>query len=183
MDDKKRVRRYVFSFCVLLVLLVLLVVWNLRAGSALPADGELYGQVLWKIRIPRTIAAVILGGALSLAGFLLQTFFANPIAGPFVLGISSGAKLAVSLVMIVLLGGGIAISSWGMILAAFAGAMISMGFILLVSRRVRAMSLLVICGVMIGYICSAITDFAVTFADDSDIVNLHNWSKIGRAHV
>ncbi len=176
MDDKKRVRRYVFSFCVLLVLLVLLVVWNLRAGSALPADGELYGQVLWKIRIPRTIAAVILGGALSLAGFLLQTFFANPIAGPFVLGISSGAKLAVSLVMIVLLGGGIAISSWGMILAAFAGAMISMGFILLVSRRVRAMSLLVICGVMIGYICSAITDFAVTFADDSDIVNLHNWS-------
>lgn len=63
-----------------------------------------------------------------------------------------------------------------MILAAFAGAMISMGFILLISRKVHKMSMLVISGVMIGYICSAITDFIVTFADDSNIVNLHNWS-------
>lgn len=63
-----------------------------------------------------------------------------------------------------------------MIVAAFVGAMISMGFILLVSGRVRKMSMLVVCGVMIGYICSAITDFVITFADDSNIVNLHNWS-------
>ena len=54
--------------------------------------------------------------------------------------------------------------------------MISMGFVLVVSRKVRRMSMLVICGVMISYICSAITDFVVTFADDSNIVNLHNWS-------
>ena len=54
--------------------------------------------------------------------------------------------------------------------------MLSMGFVLLISRRVRRMSLLVVCGVMIGYICSALTDFLVTFADDSNIVNLHNWS-------
>lgn len=63
-----------------------------------------------------------------------------------------------------------------MILAAFVGSMISMGFILLTSGKVKKMSLLIICGIMIGYICSAITDFAVTFADDSNIVNLHNWS-------
>ena len=63
-----------------------------------------------------------------------------------------------------------------MILAAFAGAMISMGFVLLIAGRVKKMSMLVICGVMIGYICSAATDFAVTFADDANIVNLHNWS-------
>ena len=118
----------------------------------------------------------MLGGALSVSGFLLQTFFGNPIAGPFVLGISSGAKLVVSLVMIFLLSKGIASSSAVMILAAFVGSMISMGFILLVSRKVKRMSMLVICGVMIGYICSAITDFVVTFADDSNIVNLHNWS-------
>lgn len=122
------------------------------------------------------LAAAILGGGLSLSGFLLQTFFANPIAGPFVLGISSGAKLAVSLTMIFLLGRGLASTSAAMIGAAFLGAMLSMGFILLVSRRVRRMSLLVVCGVMIGYICSAITDFVVTFAEDSNIVNLHNWS-------
>ena len=92
------------------------------------------------------------------------------------LGISSGSKLVVSLVMVYLLGRSIIISSGGMILAAFAGAMISMGFVLLVSRKVKSMSMLVISGVMIGYICSAVTDFVVTFADDSNIVNLHNWS-------
>ena len=122
------------------------------------------------------LAAAILGGGLSLSGFLLQTFFANPIAGPFVLGISSGAKLAVSLIMIFLLSRGLASTSAALIGAAFLGAMLSMGFILLISRRVRRMSLLVVCGVMIGYICSAITDFVVTFAEDSNIVNLHNWS-------
>jgi iron complex transport system permease protein len=78
--------------------------------------------------------------------------------------------------MIFLLGKGIAIGSAGMIAAAFAGAMVSMGFVLLASRKVKSMSLLVVCGVMIGYICSAITDFIVTFAEDSNIVNLHNWS-------
>ena len=64
-----------------------------------------------------------------------------------------------------------------MIAAAFAGAMISMGFVLLMSRVMDNMSMLIVSGVMIGYICSAVTDFIVTFADDSNIVNLHNWSK------
>ena len=63
-----------------------------------------------------------------------------------------------------------------MIIAAFIGSMISMGFVLLVAKKVHNMSMLVISGVMIGYICSAVTDFVVTFADDSNIVNLHNWS-------
>ena len=63
-----------------------------------------------------------------------------------------------------------------MILAAFFGALLVMGVILLVSGRVRNMSVLVVCGVMVGYICSAVTEFAVTFADDANIVNLHNWS-------
>ena len=119
---------------------------------------------------------MILGGALSVSGYLLQTFFHNPIAGPFVLGISSGAKLTVSVTMILLLSRGLQSSSAVLITAAFLGAMLSMGFVLLISQRVRRMSLLVVCGVMIGYICSALTDFLVTFADDSNIVNLHNWS-------
>ena len=93
------------------------------------------------------------------------------------LGISSGAKLAVALLMIWLLSHSINTGSAGMILAAFAGSMISMGFVLLVAKKVRNMSMLVVSGVMIGYICSAVTDFVVTFADDSNIVNLHNWSQ------
>ena len=69
-----------------------------------------------------------------------------------------------------------AIGSWAMVAAAFAGSMLSMGFVLLAARKVNQMSMLVVCGVMISYICSAVTDFVVTFADDSNIVNLHNWS-------
>ena len=113
---------------------------------------------------------------MSVSGYLLQTFFHNPIAGPFVLGISSGAKLCVSIVMILLLSRGLVSSSAALIAAAFVGAMGSMGFVLAVSQKVKRMSLLVICGVMIGYICTAATDLLVTFADDSNIVNLHNWS-------
>ena len=136
-----------------------------------------FSQILWSIRLPRALATLILGGALALAGYLLQTFFYNPIAGPFVLGISSGAKMVVAIVMVFLLGRSIHVSSAGMILAAFFGAMISMGFVLLISRKIKGMAMLVVAGVMIGYICSAITDIIVAFADDADIVNLHNWSK------
>jgi iron complex transport system permease protein len=93
-----------------------------------------------------------------------------------VLGISSGAKMTVCVAMLALLSRGKTTSSAILIAAAFVGAMVSMGFVLLISQRVKRMSLLVVCGVMIGYICSALTDFLVTFADDSSIVNLHNWS-------
>lgn len=134
-------------------------------------------RILWDIRLPRATAVLLLGGALSLAGYLLQTFFSNPIAGPFVLGISSGAKMVVALVMVFLMGRGVRVTSASMIFAAFIGAMLSMGFVLMMSHRVHNMSMLVVSGVMIGYICSAVTELVVTFADDADIVNLHNWSR------
>lgn len=184
--NQRRLTRYATGYAVLAALLCVLLVLNLNAGSVDLSVGQvlqiLKGQntehtaIIWEIRLPRLLAAAILGGALSVSGFLLQTFFANPIAGPFVLGISSGAKLVVALVMIFFLGKGIVLNSAALIVAAFVGSMISMGFILLISGKVKKMSLLVISGVMIGYICSAITDFVVTFADDSNIVNLHNWS-------
>lgn len=186
--NKKAYARYTISFILLGVLLAILFLWNINSGSVDLSAKEILQilfqkgtddtsyNIIWQIRLPRILAAVILGGALSVSGFLLQTFFGNPIAGPYVLGISSGSKLVVSLVMVFLLGRSITISSAGMIIAAFVGAMISMGFVLLVSRKVERMSMLVVSGVMIGYICSAITDFVVTFADDSNIVNLHNWS-------
>lgn len=136
-----------------------------------------FSDILWKIRIPRALSSMLLGGLLALSGYLLQTFFHNPIAGPFVLGVSSGAKLTVALTMIFAFKFVHSISSAAMIGAAFVGAMISLGFVLLASRKMPQMSMLVVCGIMIGYICQAITDFAVTFARDSDIVNLHDWSK------
>ncbi|MBQ9346778.1 MAG: iron ABC transporter permease [Oscillibacter sp.] len=159
----------------LLALLAAAFILHVHTGSV-KGTGELMSAVVWRIRLPRAAAACLLGGALSVSGFLLQTFFSNPIAGPFVLGISSGAKLTVALVMIAALDFGLSLSAAAMVLAAFAGSLLSMGLVLLLSRRVRRMSLLVVCGVMIGYLCSAATDFAVTFADDANIVNLHSWS-------
>jgi len=147
---------------------------GLLAGSRAEED---YRRILMDIRFPRAVSAFWLGGALALSGYLLQTFFHNPIAGPFVLGISSGSKLAVALVMVFFLGRSIRISSAALIIAAFAGALLSMGLVLLMSGKVDGMALLVVSGVMVGYICSAVTDVIVTFAEDAEIVNLHNWSR------
>ena len=185
---KKLHLRYWIAFGFLALLLMSFTVWNINSGSIEISVKEIMEilflrkgedtalNIVWEIRLPRILAAIILGGALSVSGFLLQTFFGNPIASPFVLGISSGAKLVVSLVMIFLLGKSMVASSAVLILAAFVGSMISMGFVLLVAKKVKQMSALIISGIMIGYICSAITDFVITFADDSNIVNLHNWS-------
>lgn len=187
-EDKSRVR-YRLSFCLLIFLAGVFFLCNIGIGSiaiSLPEMLDcLFGRetnetvqgIIWNIRFPRALSAFLLGGGLALAGYLLQTFFHNPIAGPFVLGISSGAKMTVALVMVFLMGEAYRVSSQMLIMAAFLGAMLSMAFVLLMSGRVNTMSMLVVSGVMIGYICSAVTDFVVTFAEDADIVNLHNWSK------
>lgn len=185
---KNRIMRCQLGFLLLGFLLAVLAAVSFRVGSVSLSLQDIQAilsgtdrestayHILWDIRLPRLLAAALLGGALSVSGFLLQTFFANPIAGPFVLGISSGAKLVVALVMILFLGKGLFMGSATMIVAAFAGSMLSMGFVLVIAKRIRQMSVLVVCGVMISYICSAVTDFVVTFADDANIVNLHNWS-------
>ena len=185
MKDRRKAI-YVAGFLILAVMLLILLVLNVTIGSAKLNLGQVLSilftregnnaAIVWNIRMPRLLTAALLGGALAVSGFLLQTFFGNPIAGPFVLGISSSAKLIVAMTMIWSLARGVAVGSLGMIVAAFVGAMLSMGAILLVSSRLKSMSLLIVCGIMIGYICSAITDIVVTFASDSNIVNLHNWS-------
>lgn len=181
-------KRVYLTYVILAALLLLLALLNILLGSSSMSMGDAfkilfshdtvskYGRIVWDIRMPRILAALLLGGALSVSGFLLQTFFANPIAGPYILGISSGAKLAVACVMIIGLTNGLLIHSVTMIAAAFAGAVLVTGAILLISGKVRSMAVLIVCGVMVGYICSAVTEFLVTFADDSNIVNLHNWS-------
>lgn len=179
-------KRSITIFILLLIGVIIVLFANILVGSANITFAEVMdtfvgkrntsSDILLKIRIPRALAALLLGGALSLSGYLLQTFFHNPIAGPFVLGVSSGAKLIVAITMIYSVGVIGALSSAVLIISAFIGSLISLGFVLLISRKVKQMSMLVVCGVMISYICSAVTDFLVTFADDSDIVNLHGWS-------
>ena len=188
-ENFRRRSRYIAVFSGLVIAFAVTVVLNINTGNvhiSVPKilrilflrDGAATEySIIWRIRLPRILMAAMLGGALSLSGFLLQTFFANPIAGPFVLGISSGAKMVVAMTMIIFLNYMGHFSSYTLIVAAFIGSLISTGFILLMSKKVHHMAALLVGGIMIGYICSAITDFVVTFADDSDIVNLHGWSQ------
>ena len=180
--------RWMLGFTILGIMLIILVGMNVCIGTVSISvkdivaillreeKNEMFYNIVWKIRFPRAIAALVLGGGLALSGYLLQTFFHNPIAGPFVLGISSGAKLFVAMVLIVLVKQSVEISSWALIVAAFLGSMTAMGIVLLMSARIQSMSRLVISGIMIGYICSAITELLVAFAEEDQIVNLHSWS-------
>ena len=111
-ENFRRRTRYLIVFAVLVLAFCLITVLNINTGNVdisvpkilkiifLRDGSEMEYNIIWKIRLPRILMAAILGGALSLSGFLLQTFFENPIAGPFVLGISSGAKMVVALTMI-----------------------------------------------------------------------------------
>lgn len=181
-------KRRITCFGILVAGLVLLVLLNIRIGSIEVSASEIINimfggaatsqnsTIILQIRLPRIVASLMLGGGLALAGYMLQTFFHNPIAGPFVLGISSGAKLIVALLMVCSIRFAFYVSSVHMIIAAFFGALLVTGFVLFVSAKVKNMAILIVCGVMVGYICSAVTELVISFADDSNIVNLHNWS-------
>ena len=181
--------RAVLMFCLLAFAFGAVLVLNVNTGSVSISPGEIFriilrggtdgtkaANVIWKIRLPRLLAAAVLGGALSVSGFLLQAFFRNPIAGPYVLGISNGAKLLVGVVMVFGLRFGSALPFWAMMGAAFLGSMLVTGFVLLFARRVRSMAVLPVVGIMIGSICTAATDFLITFADEAKVASLHSWS-------
>ena len=131
MENFRRRSRYAAVFATLAAALFAILVLNINTGTTnIPVsrilriiflrDGaQTEYNIIWKIRLPRLCMAAILGGALSLSGFLLQTFFRNPIAGPFVLGISSGAKMFVAITMIFLLKYVSGMPLWAQIAAAF----------------------------------------------------------------
>lgn len=181
--------RNAVGFVVLAILMAALFYWNINTGSVHLSlermltllrwgnDGTTEGNILWKIRLSRLLGAALLGGALSIAGFLLQTFFKNPIAGPFVLGISSGSRLFVGFFLLaatpIVTGG---FSPYVIFLAAFAGALAAMALVLAVSSRVQNLAMLLVIGMMIGYICDAGTDFMITFAESSQLQNFTIWT-------
>ncbi len=185
----KKTARFAGGFLVLGILMVVMLYWNINTGSVhlgleriwellwTGNDQTLEGNILWKIRLPRMLGTVVLGGGLSIAGFLLQTFFKNPIAGPFVLGISSGSRLFVGFFMLaaapIAMGN---FSPYAIFIAAFAGALLSMALVLAVSNRVQNLAMLLVTGMMIGYICDAGTNFMITFAESNQLRNFTIWS-------
>lgn len=139
-------------------------------------ETEIWQNIIWKSRFPQTITALVAGAGLSISGLLMQTVFRNPLAGPSELGISSGASLGVA--FIILLSGNIAgttLSRLGFFgemaisVAAIIGAMVVMSIIIAISQRVKGNVVLLIIGVMIGYIATAIIGVLKFFSNDEDV--------------
>ncbi|MDY8138886.1 iron ABC transporter permease [Aquimarina sp. 2201CG5-10] len=178
--------------CIAIALLVCFVA-NISLGSViipwLDTLNSLIGGVVekesWKhiiidYRLPKAITAVIVGSGLGISGLLMQTLFRNPLAGPFVLGISSGASLGVSLL---LLGSGLAsatvsallISKWGLVIAASLGSVLILFMVMLVSIRVRDTMAILIIGLMFGSITSAIVSVLSYFAPAEQLQQYVFW--------
>lgn len=127
--------------------------------------------IILKFRLPKAITAALAGASLSVAGLQMQTLFRNPLAGPYVLGISSGASLGVALVVLgagssglSLLAGLSLIGDWGVALAASIGAAVTLGLVLLVAQRVNHGITLLILGLMLGYASSGLVSILLHFA-------------------
>lgn len=149
-------------------------IWNIIWNTG--EESLIWQNIVWKSRFPQTITALFAGAGLAISGLQMQTVFRNPLAGPSELGISSGASLGVAL-MILLSGslGGVALSKVGFFgevaisFAAIVGAFAVMGIIIAISQRIRGNVILLIIGVMIGYIANAIIGVLKFFSNDEDV--------------
>ncbi|MBF0762073.1 iron ABC transporter permease [Dysgonomonas mossii] len=149
-------------------------VWNILFG--IKEESIIWENIIWKSRFPQTITALVAGAGLSISGLQMQTLFRNPLAGPSELGISSGASLGVAFI-ILLSGsvGGTALIKMGLFgeiaisIAAVVGALTIMIIIITISRFVRGNVILLIIGVMIGYISTAIIGVLKFFSNDEDV--------------
>ena len=183
-----------FIYCVgLAVLIVVLFALNLLMGSvSIPAKAVMqilagddslkpsWQFIILESRLPQAITAMLCGGALAVSGLMLQTAFRNPLAGPSVFGINSGAGLGVALVML-LLGGGLSVGSLqlsgfaAILVAAFIGAMAVMALIFFFSTLVRNNVMLLIIGIMIGYISNSAISLLNFFATDEGVKSYMVW--------
>lgn len=178
---------------ILAVIILLLMAGNLFLGAvSIPASAVcdiLMGNevekaswsfIVWESRFPQCITALLCGAALSVSGLMLQTVFSNPLADPSILGISSGASLGVALVM--LAGGGTIVTGaftlsgfLSVIVGAFAGASVVMGLILFLSTLIRNSVMLLIAGIMIGYITSSAISLLNFFATAEGVHSYMIW--------
>ena len=189
-------RRPVIAFTLIALLIVVFFVLNLSLGTiAIPFDqvvrilfgadaggDEIWRNIIWKSRYPQTITALVAGAGLSISGLQMQTVFRNPLAGPSELGISSGASLGVA--TFILLSGSISqkalvrmgfVGEMAVSVAALIGAMLVMSIIMTMAQRVRGNVVLLIMGVMIGYIANAIIGVLKFFSNDEDVRSYVIW--------
>lgn len=182
-------KRHTLSFILIFASILVFFILNLVLGTisipfrsvcnilfGIGDEQVIWLNIIWKSRFPQTITALVAGAGLSISGLQMQTLFRNPLAGPSELGISSGASLGVAFI-ILLSGsiGGTALSRLGLFgevaisIAAIAGAMAVMSMIIAISQRIRGNVILLIIGVMIGYIATAVIGVLKFFSNDEDV--------------
>ncbi|EFG3274567.1 vitamin B12 ABC transporter permease BtuC [Shigella flexneri] len=169
--------RWLLCLSVLMLLALLL---SLCAGEQWISPGDWFtprGELfVWQIRLPRTLAVLLVGAALAISGAVMQVLFENPLAEPGLLGVSNGA--GVGLIAAVLLGQG-QLPNWALGLCAIAGALIITLILLRFARRHLSTSRLLLAGVALGIICSALMTWAIYFSTSVDLRQLMYWMMGG----
>ena len=187
-------KTYTKQFILLSVLLVLLSILNISSGSvSIPLDEILtiifgggsakdsWETIILNFRVPKAITAILVGSGLSISGLLMQTLFRNPLAGPFVLGISSGASLGVALLILGSSAFGgyfltVSFSSWGIAIAASAGSFLVLSAVIIAAQKVRNTMSILIIGLMFGSFTGAVISVLSYFSEAQQIQQYVFWS-------
>ena len=188
-------RKNTYIFIGLTILLVVLALLDTCSGSVwigiekwFNSSASLFNngstveqQILWQLRFPKMLTAILAGASLSVAGLMMQTLFRNPLAGPYILGVSSGASLGVALVTML---GTLAFSPLrllasspnSIIAAAIIGSMLTMLLVMLIARRIRSNVTLLIVGMMVGNIAGALVNMIQNFANPDSLKLFIVWT-------
>lgn len=187
-------KSYRNTFIILMAVLLLIFIINISLGSVyIPLkqlflafiDGKIekesWRSILFNYRLPKAITAIIVGSGLSISGLLMQTLFRNPLAGPFVLGISSGASLGVAILILgaSFLGAtvsGFAFSSWGHAIAASIGAFLVLSAVMLAALKVRNTMSILIIGLMFGSLTASVISVLAYFSSANQLQQYLFWS-------
>ena len=166
--DQRRMRRYSpLVLCILFALLDLLV----GGGGVSMATGA----VLWKLRVPRVLTAVIAGGALAASGAQMQAVFRNPLADPHIMGVSGGAGLGAAVATMVIGVSSAVFTGFSVAVAAFLGAALAAFLVVVVSARFRSATTLLVFGVMLGFIFSALSSVLQYTAGEESLKLFYSW--------
>lgn len=172
------------KFILLLLVTAILFVADIAYGSVriplseLFSDNELYHNIIYNFRLPKALTALVTGAAISVAGLIMQTLFRNPLAGPYVLGVSSGASLGVAI--FILAGGVLPVafieSGWGLVISATLGAILVLMMVLAVSVRVRQAVSLLIVGIMFGQLSGSLVTILQNSSDPDSLKLFVVWT-------
>ena len=146
--------------------------------SELFSDNEVYNNIIYNFRLPKALTALITGAAISVAGLIMQTLFRNPLAGPYVLGVSSGASLGVAIFILAgaILPTAFIESGWGLVISATLGAVLVLMMVLAVSFRVRQAVSLLIVGIMFGQLSGSLVTILQNSSDPDSLKLFVVWT-------